>query len=106
MSNVKWQYLISQSDNILMLTQGLKVLWLSGTDNRGYGRISESLPPSPDRDQHQGNFCGSAPRRNQHRGNFAARLLGTILGLPAINLSRSFLPSPKAAPGVLAIAFQ
>jgi hypothetical protein len=37
---------------------------------------------------------------------FAAWLLSTILGLPAINLSISFLPSPKAAPGVLAIAFQ
>jgi hypothetical protein len=36
-------------------------------------------------------------------GFFADRLLGAILGLPAINLLTSFLPSPKAAPGVFAI---
>jgi len=36
-------------------------------------------------------------------GIFADRLLGAILGLPAINLSTSFLPSPKAASGVFAI---
>jgi hypothetical protein len=36
-------------------------------------------------------------------GIFADRLLGAILGLPAINLSTSFLPSPEAEPGVFAI---
>jgi hypothetical protein len=34
---------------------------------------------------------------------FADRLLGAILGLSAINLLISFLPSPKAAPEVFAI---
>ncbi|HEY9813165.1 MAG TPA: hypothetical protein V6D31_06470 [Candidatus Sericytochromatia bacterium] len=52
------------------------------------GLIVEGLPPSPGRDR--------------HRGIFADRLLGAILGLPAINLSTSFLPSPKAAPGEFA----
>jgi len=37
------------------------------------------------------------------RGIFADRLLGAILGLPTINLLTSFLPSPKAVPGVFAI---
>ena len=36
-------------------------------------------------------------------GIFADRLLGAILSLPAINLSISFLSSPKAAPEVFAI---
>ena len=36
-------------------------------------------------------------------GIFADRLLGAILGLPAINLSTSFLLSPKAVPGEFAI---
>ena len=36
-------------------------------------------------------------------GFFPDRLLGPILGLPSINLLTSFLPSPKAAPGMFAI---
>jgi hypothetical protein len=52
--------------------------------------IIEALPPSPRRDRHRGEFLPI--------GSW-----GAILGLPAINLSTSFLPSPKAAPGVLAI---
>ena len=39
-------------------------------------------------------------------GIFTDRLLGAILALPAINLLTNFLPSPKAAPGVLVIVFQ
>jgi hypothetical protein len=57
-----------------------------------YGWILEGLSPSPERDRHRENFSGSTPGRN--------------FGLPAINLLISFLPSPKAAPGVLAITFQ
>jgi hypothetical protein len=51
--------------------------------------IVEGLSPSPERDQHRGNFCSWARGRN--------------FGFPAINLLTSFLPSPKAAPGVFAI---
>lgn len=51
--------------------------------------ILEGLSPSPERDRHRGSFCGSAPGRN--------------FRLAAINLLTSFLSSPKAAPGVLAI---
>ncbi len=36
-------------------------------------------------------------------GIFADRLLGAILGLPAINLSTSFLPSLEAEPELFAI---
>ena len=53
------------------------------------GRIQEGLSPSLGHDRHRGNSCGSAPGYN--------------FGLAAINLLTSFLPSPKAALGVLAI---
>jgi len=52
-------------------------------------RFLQSLSPSLEHDRHRGNFCGSAPGRN--------------FKLSAINLLTSFLLSPKAAPGAVAI---
>ena len=43
------------------------------------------------------------PEYDRHRGFFLDRLLGAILGLPAINLSTSFLSSLGAEPGEFAI---
>jgi hypothetical protein len=82
------------------------MLWLGGTDNRGEGQISESLPRLLAAINTKEIFATRLLGEINTGGIFVARLLSTILGLPAINLSRSFLPSSKAAPGVLVIAFQ
>lgn len=45
-----------------------------------YGIDSRGSAPFPERDRHQGNFCGAAPGRHQHRENFCGAAPGHNLG--------------------------
>jgi hypothetical protein len=80
-----------------------------GVDHRGSAPVSWARSTPGDFPDwllgaiNTGGFSRLAPGRDQHREIFTDQLLGAILGLTAINLLTSVLPSPKAAPEVLAI---